>query len=266
MKVLIIEDETPAAEKLERYLSRLDEPMEVLAILKSVESSVAWFKTNPDLVDLVFMDIQLQDGKSFEIFDSTNVNAPIIFTTAFDEFAIDAFKVNGIAYLLKPLTFDDLKEAFKKVGNLRNSLPNQGNTKESDSDNLKSLLSKLTGQDKIYKNRFMVKVGDHIKSIPTEDIKLFFAEGRIAYLITGEGRKFIIDYKLEELENLLDPSNFMRVNRTFILHINNIKDVIVYSNSRLKVITDQKLDKDIIISREKVPQFKNWIDGKEWSA
>ena len=109
----------------------------------------------------------------------------------------------------------------------------------------------------------MVKVGDHIKSIPSDDIKLFFAEGRIAYLITGEGRKFIIDYKLEELENLLDPSNFMRVNRTFILHINNIKDVIVYSNSRLKVMTDQVLDKEIIISREKVPQFKNWIDGKE---
>jgi DNA-binding LytR/AlgR family response regulator len=258
MKVLIIEDETPAAEKLERYLKRLEESIEILSILQSVKESVAWFESNPDLADLVFMDIQLTDGKSFDIFEKTKVKAPIIFTTAYDEYAIEAFKVNGIAYLLKPITFEDIEEAFDKVHSLKSKLSEDN--KES-SDDLNQILSKLGGQTQVYKNRFMVKIGDHIRSIPTPDIRIFFAEGRDAYLITQEGRKYIIDYKLEQLETILDPVDFMRVNRSFILKIDSIKDVIVYSNSRLKVLTEQEVDREIIISREKVPQFKAWIDG-----
>jgi len=258
MKVLIIEDETPAAEKLARYLKRLEESIEVLAILQSVKDSVDWFKSNPDLADLVFMDIQLTDGKSFDIFEKTKVLAPIIFTTAYDEYAIEAFKVNGIAYLLKPITFEDIEEAFEKVHSLKSKL---GEKKENSTDDLNQLLSKLGGQTQVYKNRFMVKIGDHIKSIPTADISIFFAEGRDAYIINKEGRKYIIDYKLEQLEDILDPIDFLRVNRSFILRIDSIKDVIVYSNSRLKVIPEQEVDREIIISREKVPQFKAWIDG-----
>jgi len=258
MKILIIEDETPAAEKLERYLSRLDEPVEVLAILPSVESSVTWFEANPDLADLVFMDIQLNDGKSFEIFEKTRITAPIIFTTAYDEYAIEAFKVNGIAYLLKPITFEDITDAFDKVTSLKKKLGKSDST----SNDIDKLLSKLGKQTQVYKNRFMVKVGDHIKSVPVADIRILFAEGRTAYIVTTEGRKFIIDYKLEQLEFLLNPTVFMRVNRSFILNIDTIKDVIVFSNSRLKVIADQEVDREIIISREKVPQFKAWIDGK----
>jgi DNA-binding LytR/AlgR family response regulator len=154
MKVVIIEDETPAAEKLERYLNRLEGDIEVLAILPSVEKSVAWFQTNPDTADLVFMDIQLSDGKSFQIFEKTTISAPIIFTTAYDEYAVEAFKVNGIAYLLKPITFEDISEAFKKVDSLKVKLGN-GNSQSSD---INLLLSKLSGQTKAYKNRFMVKV------------------------------------------------------------------------------------------------------------
>jgi DNA-binding LytR/AlgR family response regulator len=219
---------------------------------------VAWFEANPDYADLVFMDIQLTDGKSFEIFEKTKVQAPIIFTTAYDEYAIEAFKVNGIAYLLKPITFEDIEEAFEKVNSLKSKL-----VKESGKplDDLNQLLSRLGGQTQVYKTRFMVKIGDHIKSIPTADISIFFAEGRDAYIITRQGRKYIIDYKLEQLESILDPVDFMRVNRSFILKIDSIKDVIVYSNSRLKVIPEQEVEREIIISREKVPQFKSWIDG-----
>ncbi len=259
MKVLIIEDETPAAEKLERYLKRFDSDSEVLDVLKSVESSVAWFSANPLLADLVFMDIQLLDGKCFEIFRKTKVESPIIFTTAYDEYAIEAFKVNSVAYLVKPITYDDLNQALDKVAALKKTFTKP---EKEDSNVLQQMLADLGKPYKSYKNRFMVKVGDHIKSIPTEHIRLFFAEGRTVWLITNEGRKYIIDFKLEQLEDLLDPVHFQRVNRTFILNINCIKDVIVFSNSRLKVIPDQSLDKEIIISREKVPFFKDWIDGK----
>lgn len=259
MKALIIEDETPAAEKLERYLKRFDPNSEVLAILKSVESSVAWLTANPLLADIIFMDIQLLDGKCFEIFEKTKVESPIIFTTAYDEYALEAFKVNSVAYLIKPITFDDISQALDKVSALKKTF---NKSEIEDSFVLQKMLADMGKPYKSYKNRFMVKVGDHIKSIPTDNIKLFFADGRTAWLVTDEGRKYIIDFKLEQLEDLLDPVHFQRVNRTFILNINCIKDVIVFSNSRLKVIPDQTLDKEIIISREKVPQFKDWIDGK----
>jgi len=253
MKILIVEDELPAAEKLKRYLLRYNSKYVILDILKSVESSVVWFQKNP-APDLVFMDIQLLDGKSFEIFKKVEVNAPIIFTTAFDEYALEAFKVNSVAYLLKPYSFEDLKQAIDKTKGL------QKNTEGTD-PMIQSLLAKLSGDEKSYKSRFMVKIGDHIKSIPTPSIQLFFAEGRNAYIVTTEGRKLIIDYNLEQLEELLDPKLFQRVNRSFILHIDTIKDVIVYSNSRLKVIPHQSVDREIIISREKVRLFKSWIDG-----
>lgn len=252
MKILIVEDEQPAAEKLERYLQRYDSDFEVLDILKSVETSVDWFRKNPSSADLVFMDIQLLDGKSFDIFKRTEVKAPIIFTTAFDEYALEAFKVNSVAYLLKPYSFEDLSQAINKTKSL-----SKANTDPA----ILSILSKISETEKVYKNRFMVKIGDHIKTIPVESIKLFFAEGRNGYIVTSEGRKLIIDYNLEQLEEILDPALFQRVNRSFILHIDSIKDVIVYSNSRLKVIPDQTIDREIIISREKVPQFKSWIDG-----
>lgn len=249
MNVLIVEDELPAAEKLERYLQRYDTTIQVEATLRSVAESVTWFQTNK-APDLVFMDIQLLDGKSFDIFRQVDVESPIIFTTAYDEYALEAFKVNSIAYLLKPYSFDDLSSAIDKAKKM----------KGDDSLAIKSLLDNLHGTVS-YKSRFMVKIGDHIKTIATDQIRVFYAEGRNAYLLTEEKRKYIIDYNLEQLEEILDPAVFMRVNRSFILHIESIKDVIVYSNSRLKVITDQSLDREIIISREKVPLFKSWIDG-----
>lgn len=253
MKVLIIEDEIPAAEKLERYLKRYDPEVEILDKLNSIKSSVHWLKAHQHEADLILLDIQLIDGKSFAIFEQVEVTIPIIFTTAFDDYAIKAFEVNSIAYLLKPITFDDLTIALDKYKRLEK----KGNKELVHmSDVLKSLTN-----TKAYKSRFMVKIGEHIRSVTTDQIALFYADGRNAYIVNFDQRNLIIDYKLEELEDLLDPVLFFRANRTFIVSINAIKDVLVYSNSRLKIITELKLDKEIIVSREKVGAFKQWFDG-----
>lgn len=255
MKVLIVEDEAPAAEKLTRYLHKYDKNIEVINRLDTVKDTSTWLKEHQQELDLIFMDIQLIDGKSFEIFDQVDINKPIIFTTAFDEYALDAFKVNSIDYLLKPITFDDLSDAIEKLGRMKDSLAEE---KEASLD-INKVLHQL--QKKTYKNRFMVKLGDHIKSITSDGIALFYAEGRSVYLYTKENRKFIIDFKLEELEDMLDPVNFIRLNRSFIVNISGIDDVVVYSNSRLKITPTIDFDKEIIVSREKVSVFKEWFSG-----
>lgn len=255
MKVVIIEDEVPAAEKLERYLMKYDASTEVLVRLPSVKDAVDWLQQNQDNTDIIFMDIQLIDGLSFQIFQQVTVRKPVIFITAFNEFALDAFKVNSIDYLLKPITFTDLSASLKKLETLREQL--QWNKEKT--AQLQEVFT--TPKTKEYKNRFMVKLGDHIRSITADQICLFYAEGRDVYLVTTQARKFIIDYTLETLEDLLEPKNFFRINRTYILNINTIKDVIVYSNSRLKITLNQEFDKEIIVSREKVSVFKEWFDG-----
>jgi DNA-binding LytR/AlgR family response regulator len=255
MKVIIVEDEVPAAEKLERYLQKYDSSIQIVARFDSIHTSVSWLKESQDTIDLIFMDIQLIDGLSFQIFQQVNVHKPVIFTTAFNEFALDAFKVNSIDYLLKPITFTDLSVSLKKLETLRQQF--LGNNDQS--ERIGQAFSSLKVKE--YKNRFMVKLGEHIRSITTDQITLFYADGRDVYLVTTQNRKFIIDYTLEALEDILDPKNFFRLNRTFILNINAIKDVLVYSNSRLKITLHQEFDKEIIVSREKVGEFKEWFDG-----
>lgn len=256
MNVLIIEDEVPAAEKLERYLLKYDSATVIAARLNSVADAVAWLRDHQEQVDLIFMDIQLMDGLSFQIFQQVQVRKPVIFITAFNEFALDAFKVNSIDYLLKPITFTDLSNSLKKLESLREQLQwNDSKTRQ-----LSDVFS--SNKTKDYKTRFMVKLGDHIRSITTDQISLFYADGRDVYLVTTQNRKFIVDYTLETLEDLLDPAVFYRVNRTFILNIHAIKDVMMYSNSRLKISLTQEFDKEIIVSREKVNPFKGWFDGK----
>lgn len=255
MKVIIIEDEIPAAEKLARYLAKYDSTIEISAQITSVNDAVSWLQTRQDTIDLIFMDIQLTDGLSFQIFQQVTIKKPVIFITAFNEFALDAFKVNSIDYLLKPITFTDLSASLKKLETLRESL--QWNSQKT--EQLKETF--ITPKTTAYKNRFMVKLGDHIRSITTDQIVLFYADGRDVYLVTNQSRKFIIDYTLETLEDLLEPKNFFRINRTYILNIHSIKDVIVYSNSRLKITLTQEFDKEIVVSREKVAPFKTWFDG-----
>jgi len=254
MKVIIVEDELPAAEKLERYLAKYDASIEVLAKFDSIVTTVPWLSEHQEMLDLIFMDIQLIDGLTFEIFRQVQVTKPVIFTTAFNEFALDAFKVNSIDYLLKPITFTDLSVSLKKLETFRQQFGNK-----DQSHKVQEALASL--KQKQYKSRFMVKLGEHIRSITTDQINLLYAEGRDVYLATNQGRKFIIDYTLESLEDLLDPKDCFRVNRTFVLNINSIKDVLVYSNSWLKINLIQEFDKEIMVSREKVNEFKDWFDG-----
>ena len=251
MKILIIEDETPAAEKLERYLLKYEPKTEVKACLPSISESVNYLQEKQEELDLIFMDIQLSDGLSFEIFSQIQIKTPVIFTTAFDEYAIDAFKVNGLDYLLKPIRFTDLSNSLKKLDLLREQLLTKSNLQDL-SQNFRK---------KSYKERFMVKIGAHISTIPIQEVLFFRADGRTVYLYTKEGKRYIIDYKLEDLIDMLDPGNFYRVNRSFIIQIQAIQDVLVYSNSRLKIIPPIKLDKEIIVSREKVADFKTWLKG-----
>ena len=251
MKAVIIEDEDLAAEKLERYLQKFDASIEIVSQQISIEGAVAWFQNNPDAYDVAFFDIQLTDGLSFEIFHQVKINKPVIFTTAFDEYAIDAFKVNSIDYILKPITFTDVSKAMNKLKSMQNIFGMQEAVEEAE---------KMIGKKKL-KDRFLVKLGNHIHSIKTEQIALFYAEGRTVYLVTNENKKFILDYKLEDLCNVLDTSEFYRVNRTFIVNINTIQDVIVYSNNRLKITPKVRVEKEIIVSREKVSTFKKWFEG-----
>lgn len=255
MNVIIVEDEIPAAEKLERYLQKYSSEMQVLARLQTVKDTVQWLREHQDKLDLIFMDIQLADGLSFQIFQQVAVRKPVIFTTAYNEYALDAFKVNTIDYLLKPITFTDLAASLNKLLALREEfiLKNEGVIKMPEALTNESFRS--------YKSRFMVKLGEHIRSITVDQISVFYAEGRDVYLVTTQGKKFIIDYTLESLEEILDPTLFFRLNRTFILNIDAIKDVVIYTNSRLKIILNNDLGKEIIVSREKVNDFKEWFDG-----
>ncbi len=254
LNVLIIEDEAPAAEKLERYLLKYSSNIKILNRLDSVTTAVEWLEDHQAEADLIFMDVQLTDGKSFEIFKRVRVVKPVIFVTAYNEYALDAFKVSSIDYLLKPITLTDLSTSLQKL----ESLSEQLRWSESKSDEVLELLS---GKDRPLKTRFMVKLGDHIRSVTAQQISVFFADGRDVYLITDQHKKFIIDYTLENLEEVLDPKSFFRINRSYIININAIQDVMVYSNSRLKITLNIKWDPEIIVSREKVGDFKQWFDG-----
>ena len=251
MRIVIIEDEPLAAEKLERYLLKYNASIEVLAQLNSLETAIPWIVENKTKVDLFFMDVQLSDGLSFEIFSQVTINKPVIFTTAFDEFAVDAFKVNSIDYLLKPITFTDLSRALKKLDALQKQFSNI----EQMAPIIKSM-----GQ-KNYKDRFLAKVGNHIKSIPVEAIVAFQAEGRDVSLFTKNGKEYVIEYKLEALEELLNPKLFYRVNRGFIVALKSISDVMVYANRRLKLTLSPDIHQEIVVSREKVGAFKQWFEG-----
>jgi two-component system, LytTR family, response regulator len=255
LNVLIVEDETPAAEKLTRYLQKYSASIKVAAIVGSVHEAVEWLRQNQSAVDLLFMDIQLKDGISFKIFQEVKIEKPVIFITAYNEFALDAFKVNSIDYLLKPVTFTDLSASLKKL----ESLSAQLRWSEAKAEKVISTFTDTPA--KSFKTRFMVKLGDHIRSVTSDQISLFFADGRDVYLITNQVRKFIIDYTLEGLEEVLDPKHFYRVNRSYIINISAIQDVVVHSNSRLKITPAIKWEDEVVVSREKVGEFKEWFDG-----
>ncbi|AOW19893.1 LytR/AlgR family response regulator transcription factor [Urechidicola croceus] len=250
MKVIIIEDEKPSARRLSRMLLDLD--IEAQAMLHSVSEAIRWFKENKH-PDLILLDIQLSDGLSFEIFEQVEVKSAIIFTTAYDEYALKAFKLNSIDYLLKPIDDEELEQA---IGKFKMNQPEKNNI-QVDLDQIKKLL--INPLDKNYKERFTVKIGQHLKMIAVEEIECFYSENKGTYIFTSDSRDYLIDNTLEQLDTILDPTIFFRVNRKFFVNINTIKDIISYTNSRLKIILNSFNEKEIIVSREKVRDFKNWI-------
>ncbi|ADY30336.1 MULTISPECIES: LytR/AlgR family response regulator transcription factor [Cellulophaga] len=251
MNVIIIEDEKPAARRLSRLLAELN--VTVSTMLHSVEESIIWFNEN-DHPDLIFLDIQLSDGLSFEIFDQVNVKSAIIFTTAYDEYALQAFKLNSIDYLLKPIDDEELEVAVNKYKNMTAS-----KTKIAvDFEDIKKLL--VNPIEREYKKRFTVKVGQHIKIINADEIECFFSENKGTYAATADGRNYLLDVTLENLESELEPKNFFRVSRKFYVNVNYIKDIVSYTNSRLKIVLNKYNDSEIIVSREKVKDFKLWLE------
>lgn len=251
MRVVIIEDEKPSARRLSRMLNKLNIKTE--AMLHSVEEAVTYFSSS-NHPDLILLDIQLSDGLSFEIFENVEVNSAIIFTTAYDEYALKAFKLNSIDYLLKPIDEDELISAINKF---KLHHPTKHNL-QVDLEQIKRLL--VNPLDRNYKKRFTVKVGQHLKIIPIEDIVCFYSENKGTYIYVNSKRNYLIDQSLEQLESMLDPIKFFRVNRKYYVNIQSIKDMVSYTNSRLKIVLDSFSEHEIIVSREKVRDFKNWIE------
>lgn len=248
MKAIIIEDELPAARRLERLLE--DYNIEVVDVLNAVKTTVSWFKKN-DPPDIIFLDIQLSDGLCFEIFNQVKVSSKIIFVTAFSDYSIKAFDYNSISYLLKPINKEKLKLALTKAQKVHQ--------KENDLAELKKQITNYSTND--YKNSFTVRVGKKIKIIASKDICCLYSYQNATYIKTLT-RNYVVNNSLTQLENNLNPNHFYRVNRTFIVQKKAIVDISTYYNSRLKLILNTTIDQDIILSREKVKDFKTWIGDR----
>jgi DNA-binding LytR/AlgR family response regulator len=252
MKVVIIEDEYLAAKRLKDLILKYNPETEVLENLQTIKRAVEWFNHNQH-PQLLFCDIQLADGLSFEIFEQVQINCPVIFTTAYDEYALKAFKLNSIDYLLKPIDYNELTRAlskFEKIYPTKESTPIASGLKIDD-------LLKVFGPQ--YKNRFVVKVGVHLKPIETSDIQYFYSLEKGTYICTSQNNNYSIDYSLDQLENLTNPKQFFRISRKYLINILSIQQVTSYSNSRLRVQFKNSNAEDAIVSREKVADFKDWL-------
>ncbi len=247
---LIVEDEKPAARRLTKLLA--DYNIEIQSTLHSLSDAQNWLDTKPE-PDLIFLDIQLSDGLSFELFKNRSLKSAIIFTTAYDEYALKAFKLNSIDYLLKPIDKMELKSAIEKF-------ENQHKKTGINFQDIKALFENKL-EDKNYKERFTVKVGEHLKVFETNEIDCFMSEHKTSYLLTAQGRRYPLEKSLEEIDGLVSPKSFFRINRAYIIHINAIKDIITYSNSRLRIVLRQDIEEPLIVSRERVKDFKQWLDG-----
>lgn len=251
MRVIIVEDEKPSARRLQRMLLPLEITVEVM--LHSVEEAIAWFDTH-EHPDLIFLDIQLSDGLSFEIFEAIDIQSAVIFTTAYDAYALQAFKLNSIDYLLKPIDNEDLATAVEKY---KSRIPDK-QAVTLDINAIKKLL--LTPKTPAYKQRFSVKVGAHLKLISIDDIECFYSENKGTYAYTVDKRNYLLDHTLEQLESELNPDQFFRTSRKFFVNIHAIKDMVSYTNSRLQIQLNTYDTDAIIVARERVKDFKTWLE------
>lgn len=250
MNILIVENEKPAAERIIRMLGKINRTITIAGILETVEGTVNWFQTNPR-PDLILMDIQLDDGLCFEIFDIINIEIPVIFTTAYDEYTLKAFKVNSVDYLLKPIDEKLLKAALEKFKKLYTD-------KDPFKRDFKQLLYEFRNQ---YKSRFLIKIGEKYRSVTTREVSHFHISERNVFLTDFNGKDYGVDSSLEELQGMLDPRKFFRINRECIVNIDAITLMHSYSSSRLQLTLKSSEKNDLfIVSREKVADFKKWID------
>lgn len=253
MNVLIIEDEYPAAERLKSLLQRIEVNIRILDVLESVHQSCDWLKTN-DPPDLILSDIQLSDGISFDIFEQTRIESPIIFVTAYDEFAIKAFKLNSIDYLVKPIRQDDLEHALKKYEQLHRKAAFQ-----SQQGHLLELINSLNSTQKEYKERFLVQGKDEWIPVFASEIAYFTSSHDITHLVRKDGKRYAVEYNLAALEGLLDPRNFFRINRQFITHVTSVHRVYPYFNGRLLIALRPTTREEVIVSKSKASTFKQWF-------
>ncbi len=251
MRVLIIEDEQWGAERLKEMLRECDPGIEVVDMIGTIAGAISWFQNNP-APDLLFLDIELSDGQSFEIFNVMAVNCPVIFTTSYSEFALKAFELNSIDYLLKPIRLASLQRSLDKLRQMKSAM--QVAPKE-----IVELLTQLNSQSKVYKSRFLVRRGNKHRTISVDEIAYFYGEDKLVFIITSDREKFIVDHTLEELETLLDPSIFFRANRSFIIHIRTITAIQGESHGKLKLELSPIPAKEVIVSREKAGNFKAWL-------
>ncbi|WP_266366923.1 LytR/AlgR family response regulator transcription factor [Tellurirhabdus rosea] len=261
MNVLIVEDEELAVRKLQKLVAEVDNSLDVVGVTASIEDTVDWLESNRasnrPAPDLIFMDIELADGQSFEIFERTEVNSGVIFTTSYDEYALQAFKVNSIDYLLKPILKEDLQRSLKKFRDLRGTKP-AGTTALP---NLDKLLQELQRQQapKDYRQRFLVRQGQRLLSVEVGEIAYFYTEDGFSFFKTWQNQKFLVDYTLDELADALNPTNFFRINRGLILTHRAVEQMQPYFGNRLSLTLKPVFDKEALVSREKVSDFKKWM-------
>lgn len=258
MKVFIVEDEDLAVKKITKTLASVDPEAEVVGVADSIIAAVNWLQDNP-APDLILMDIELSDGQSFEIFNRVAIQSPVIFTTSYDEYALKAFKVNSVDYLLKPIQKEDLAAALEKLGNLKNIY--QQGSQPAPAVSIDSLVKELQQklQPREYRKRFLVRHAQKLVSIDTDEIAYFFSDGRLNFFKTYDNRKFVVDYTMDELEEMLDPQKYFRISRSFFISVNSVDQIHDYFGNRLLLHLKPAVDKESIVSREKVTEFKKWM-------
>ncbi|GEO11574.1 LytR/AlgR family response regulator transcription factor [Segetibacter aerophilus] len=251
MRVIIIEDEQLTAQRLENMLHKYDASIEVAATIPSVAEAIEWFKSNPD-PELAFMDIHLEDGQCFSIFENINLQVPVIFTTAYDEYTIKAFKVNSVDYLMKPLNYDELVQAIEKFKRVHAQ-------KHEGPHGLENLLQSLNRKEPEYKDRFLVSIGSRLRTIETADINYFYSAEKITFLVTKDNQRFPIDYSLDKLATTLNPKEYYRINRQMMVKLLAISNIHVYPKGKIKLDLVPAMKEEVFVSLDKVVEFKDWL-------
>lgn len=249
MKILIIEDESAAARRLQKLIHEVDDQIEILDHIESIEAAVEWFQ-NHTAPDLVFMDIHLADGACFEIFNQIEINCPIVFATAYDQYALQAFKVNAVDYLLKPIKKEELVQALEKYKKVNQV-----------SVDYQKMLGALYAKSAAPTRRLLIRFGQSIKVVDFEEVAYFYTQDKITFLITKLGKRYPVDHSIDKLEEMCDPNSFFRINRQFIINIEAIREMYAYSKSRVKIELQPACDLETIVSTERSSKFKKWLEG-----